>query len=793
MKALRITIGIILFIIIFTGLVGYFYLLTHTPTYSGKKKLEGLAEKVEIIYDDYGVPHIYAANEQDAYYALGYAHAQERLWQMELITRLATGTLSEMLGPDLIETDKFFRTLGMAKKAEAFAAALEKSNEPYALSAKAYFKGVNAFVKEGHNPVEFTLLGIPDREYSVKNSYYTAGVLAFGFAPGLHTDPVVAMIESKLGSEYLNDLSLFYRDGTERIPVTADIPTDQMIALNNALNKIPLPLWNGSNGWVVNGTKSASGSPLFQNDTHIGFAQPSVWFEAHLEFPGKSFYGHHAAGIPFGILGRNRFAAWGMTMFENDDVDFYRETVNPSNPNQYKNGDDWNDFVDRTETIKVKDGDDVQFTIRETVRGPIMNLVNDKLSFAFDEPVSVWWAFREVENDLLQIIYKLDHHTSIDEAKEAASKIEAPGLNVMYANTNGDIAWWAAAKLPIRADSINSKTVNDGSVGEVYEGFYPFEDNPQSVNPSSGYVYSANNQPDSIRGVFYPGYYVPEDRAKRINSLLSSKSDWSSDDFQEMTLDHVSINHPIIAKEMVKAISKGITEAHLEGLLSTLNSWDGSHLKNSIAPTIYYTWLSYVIKNTISDELGDSLYAEFGTSHLMKRTYLPLIKNDSSVWWENVNTEQVESRSDILQESLNQAYNSLSSKLGDNTEKWYWSKVHKLEHPHALGKVDLLAKIFNVGKYPVEGGMEVINNLMFKLNTDLNYNSTAGPAIRNVVDLADIEHSYAIIPTGQSGNVMSHHYKDQAKMFAEGEFRTTTMNRSEIEQFTRRLVLVPKK
>lgn len=793
MKILKISIVSVLVIVLVILIGGYVYLQTIKPTYSGTLELKGLNEKTEILFDDFGVPHIYAENEEDAYYALGFVHAQERLFQMELISRLATGRLSEIFGNKLIETDKLFRTLNLNGKAEELAINAKNSDQPYAKAAKAYFKGVNAFVETGSTPIEFTLLGIPKRKYTIKDSYLTVGVLAFGFAEGFRIDPVVAKIEAELGSDYLKDLAIHYITGNERIPTHNTTNSKTIIAsLHNAINAIPVALWNGSNGWVIGSNKTANGSAILENDTHIGFSQPSVWYEAHLEYPDHSFYGNHAAMLPFGVLGRNRFGAWGITMFENDNVDFFREQINPNNENEYQDGDEWKTFKKREEVLKVKGEDDILFEVKETEKGPIINAVNKNITSITNEPISVWWAFREVKNDLLKTIYDMDHHTSLKEMRSAVAQIEAPGLNVMYANIDNDIAWWAAAKLPIRQDSINSKTINNGFNGNPYLGSYSFEQNPQMENPEQSYLYSANNQPDTIAGILYPGYYVPEDRAKRIVNLLEAKNDWTIKEVKEMTADHTSPNHPKIAKEIARVVDSENLSDDKKELLKILMEWQGTHEKENIAPTIFYALLSQIIHDAMVDELGETIFKEFGTSHLMKRSYLNLIHNDSSIWWDNIKTEKSETRTDVFKNSFEKAISILEEEHGKNRDNWIWGNAHTLEHPHALGRVKPLDKIFNVGPFKVPGGIEVINNLMFPLSTNGNFRTTGGPAVRTVIDLGDIEHGYTILPTGQSGNIMSPHYDDQAKLFSENGFRSTTMNREEIEkEGMRKLILKP--
>ncbi|HNU41123.1 MAG TPA: penicillin acylase family protein, partial [Cyclobacteriaceae bacterium] len=349
-----------LFLLSFLIGTGVYLFLTSTkPTYSGQLQLTGLKESVEVYYDNHGIPHIYAQNEPDAYFALGYVHAQDRLFQMEMIRRAASGRLSEILGKEMLPVDKLFRALGINEFAEAHAQKfLQTDTAGFQRAALAYQKGINEFVRTGQTPLEFSIIGIPKTEFSPKDIYLAVGFMSFGFAEGLRADPVLEKIKNELGTEYLKDLAVQTPanavriqnfDGEGKVKTTDSLIT----FFDKALNKIPVPLWQGSNGWAIAGDHTASGMPILSNDTHIGFAQPAVWYEAHLEYPGYKFYGHHIAGIPFGLLGQNHFAGWGLTMFENDDTDFFYEETNDEGQVKYKG--EWVDIRFRKEIIKVKD------------------------------------------------------------------------------------------------------------------------------------------------------------------------------------------------------------------------------------------------------------------------------------------------------------------------------------------------------------------------------------------------------------------------------------------------------
>jgi penicillin amidase len=784
--------GSIALLLLIALIFGYFFINHAKPKYSGALSLAGLQAEVTVKYDEYGIPHIYAENETDAYFALGYVQAQERLFQMEMIRRVASGTLSEILGPDLLPTDKLFRTLGLSEKAKEMAENFAAANAAYKPAAEAYFDGINAFVEEGPTPIEFTIIGIPKRKFSIVDAYKASGYMSFGFAEGFKVDPIASKIAVKYGMQYLNDLGLHSINDSTYIPSYFGEDTVSLTGLAAAIDKIPVPLLIGSNSWIIDGTKTASGKPVFENDTHIGFSQPSVWFEAYLEYPGTTYYGHYLAGFPFGLLGHNQYATIGLTMFENDDVDLFVEKSNPEDSSQIWRKDHWENLSIRQESIAVKNQQDVLWTIRESDHGPIINdiLLDDGVA---EHPVAAWWAFLHTKRDLLEAVHMLNHSTSMKTSRQAASIIEAPGLNVMYADVDGNIAWWAAAKLPIRPEHVNSKLLLDGSSGkDDYLGFYTFNKNPQAENPPWGYVYSSNNQPAMVDSTLYPGYYMPMDRARAIVDKLEESDRWTAEDVKMMAGNVTSPVHPYVAKDFAKSLSSGQIDAPRE-LIDLLNNWDGNHDRQSIEPSVYYTLLSWVLYYAMADELGFKDYAVFVGSSLMKRSYFKFISNDNSVWWDNVNTEKKEGKLDILSASLYKMSSTLVKNMGsENFEDWQWGKIHTLTHNHPLGQIDALKNYFNVGPFPVSGGNEVINNLMFDLDTSGVFAVNAGPAVRTVIDLSDIYTAESINPTGQSGYFLSQHYDDQAQMFVDVKFRPQLMDKDDVEAHTQSvLTLLP--
>jgi penicillin amidase len=298
-------IGLILLgLVICIGIAGFIFVQTLKPDYVGTKTLAFIEKEVKVYYDTYGIPHIYGETEEDAFRALGYVHAQDRLWQMELLRRIGSGGLSEVFGADLIATDKFFLALGIDDASVQTVSELDSNKEAVRI-AQAYLDGVNAFILEGPTPIEFYLTGIHKTEFTLKDMYNTMGYMAFSFAMAHKTDPLLTDIQNKLGPAYLKDLGINSSPTQEWIKnysVSDSISNSVTALVSKALDKLNLPLFEGSNSWVLAPEKTKNGKVIFTNDPHIGFAQPSVWYEAHVETPLYSKYGYHIAGIPFPVL-----------------------------------------------------------------------------------------------------------------------------------------------------------------------------------------------------------------------------------------------------------------------------------------------------------------------------------------------------------------------------------------------------------------------------------------------------------------------------------------------------------
>ena len=793
MKFLKRFLRILLILVLLIVVLGWLYSKYASPKYDGEITINNLSEEVKVYFDEVGVPHINAQNQKDAYVALGYLHAQDRLWQMELMRRIASGRLSEIFGKDLVRVDQFFGGLGIEEAAKKTIKNLDTTSQAYVLS-QAYLKGVNQFLEEGKTPIEFYMVGVKKEKYTMKDIYNVFGYMSFSFAVAHKTDPLLTEIKEKLGSAHLQELMSAY---SENLTINKTHNPQKIEAtfsktVSAIMDDLPVSPFIGSNSWVIAPKKTKNGKVIFANDPHIAFAQPSVWYQNHIKTPDYEIYGYNIALMPFPLLGHNREYAYGLTMLANDDLNFYIEKENPENTLEYQTKDGFKKYEIRKKTIKIKGEADTTFQVKVSKHGPIMNGLIEHI--IDKRPIAMNWIYTQLPNEMLEVSYGISHSKSLSDFKTSVAKIHAPGLNVMYGDAKDNIGWFASAKLYQLRDSLSSKTYLDGASGndEIVE-FLPFEENPQAMNPPSNFVYSANHQPDSVRGKLYPGYYQPQDRSKRIVELLKPKNDFTKEDVMKMIYDVKSSTASKIGRDLLKSVDKSSLSVSGRKAFSILEKWNGTHLKTSVAPTIYNRFLYEFLKNTYKDELGDS-FDLFINSQLQDQVLVTQIERENSVWWDDISTkDKVETKEEIINASFKNAISFLQNQLGENIDNWTWNRVISIEYEHAIGKAGgVLRKLFNVGPFETIGGNEVINNHIFKLDSTGVYKVTAGPSTRRVIDFSDIENSVSILPTGQSGNVFSEYYKDQTQKYLNGEFVKMKLNKQEIEKSENVLILKPK-
>ena len=769
------------------------------PQRSGELQLAGLKAPVTLRYDEFGVPHIEAANEDDLYRALGYAHAQDRLFQMEMVRRLSRGELAEVLGEKLVETDSLFRTLGIRAHADAYAAReFAQIDTPAKKALLAYLDGINQYQATRPAPLEFEILGIPKRPFTPADTVSVAGYLAYSFAAAFRTEPVLTQIRDQLGADYLKIFDLGWRPEGAVRSASRLSPGDwqdltRLARLSDeALGAAALPAFEGSNAWAISGARSASGKPLLAGDPHIAFSTPAVWWEAHLKSPGFELYGHFQALNPTALLGHNGRFGWSLTMFQNDDLDLVAETVNPANADEVMVRGQWVKLQTRDETIRVKGKPDVVLKLQRSPHGPIVNRV-----FGADTvgktPIAMWWAFLETENPILEAFHELNRADTLDKARAAASKIHAPGLNVVWANAAGDIGWWAAGKLPQRPAGVNPSFILNGAKGEGEKpGFHPFSANPQEENPARGYIVSANHQPAGSEAV--PGYYNLRDRVQRLDEALRQGGKrWDTAASQALQLDVQTAYGPRLLAPLIPALRAAAgSDAEQTRLVEQLAAWRGDYPLESVAATVFSQLRYELARAAFVDELGEAQFDNLRRTRVVDEALGHLFADANSPWWDDRRTpQQRETREDIVKAAWGATLAQLRQLYGADSQGWNWGRAHTLTHEHPLGKQPPLDKIFNVGPLPVPGGHETPNFMATRLSP-APWSAPFGPSTRRVIDFADAMHALGSNPVGQSGVWGDAHYDDQAAAHAQGRYRSEYLSEADVAAHTRgTLVLKP--
>lgn len=805
------------------------YAKEYKPKLSGTVSVPHLKSEIVIRRDDNGVPHIFAQSEEDAWFALGYVMAQDRLFHMDFYRRLSQGRISELIGPLAVKYDKILRTFRLKKYAGEV---LEKYADVYAPIRKpldAFLQGINTFIEMEPLPPEFRILGYKPEPFTEVDCLTTAMIMPITFADGLRHDLMNLVLKMKYPDEDFSILSCgYHRERPVTIMETIEEAEEYLKSQGRDLSNWGLPTacltptsarqmvacledfastWQdivefmgihlGSNSWVLGGTRTQSGKPIFANDPHIGFLQPSVWYQAHLIYEDYDLYGFYFPLIPIPLLGQNSNFAWGLTMFANDDHDLYQEIFKPDDPTKVKYRGDWVPVIEEEETVHVRFRKPVTFKRRLTPHGVVITDIYRTLVNYIGPELSLYWVWQHVPYTDFMAFYKMSHAKDMNSFQEGVSLITSPGLNVSYTDKFGNFAWWVGAKIPIRPDHVNPKYVLDGASGkDEVLGFVPFELNPHLINPPCGYIVTANNL-STVKPVGdvkeLQGYWEPSDRAYRMEELLEQRSDWTIEELRMVQLDHYSVPGPEIVKTMIELLTPKKTEmSPLEqSALDRLGSWDYQFSVDSIGASIFAVSCDAIFRNLLMDELGPKMLRAYATVADRWSFLKYVIHDDVCFLWDNRSTPNVETRADIVFCAFKEAVQVLSKKVGKDIAKWNWGNLHVLEFHHPLGYIPFLRKLFNVGPFPCPGSYHVVNNMPYVAGS-YKYDVVAGPSTRRLIDFAQPNRVMEILPTGNSGIPSSKWYRDQAEKFVRGNYREARMTMEQIEKNTvEKMILKP--
>jgi penicillin amidase len=739
------------------------------PQYKGELAISGLGSDVTVYRDERGMPHIYAANEHDLYFSTGYVMAQERLWFMDLIRRVTTGRLSEVMGEKLAETDKFLRCLEMTAKSRM----LLSNEDPRVLTCmQAYADGVNAYIAAAGKklPPEFRILGYKPDPWKLEDIANIIGYMGWDLAKdNLASDIFYYRLSQKVGIEKVTQLipdwnavnSVAFPDFRLDEKLLKDARA--FISSMDTLEALGIASFSGSNNWAVSGKRTETGKPVLSNDMHLSFGSPGIWMQVHQVIPGKlNVTGVAVPGEPFIVAGHNEKIAWGETNLMVDDIDLFAEKINPQNENQYFFNGEWKNMILKKEIINIKGGKQDSVIIKYTHRGPIISGFRD----VKDASLSMRWSGYD-SSDELRSVYLLNRAAGWDEFRSAINFFKSANQNFVYADVEGNIGLNTGAGIPVRKG--DGTIIRNGETDEFdWKGYVPFEQLPFSYNPANGYVSSANNK-TVIEG--YP-YYISSDfalpyRINRIRQMLDEKETFNIEDFKRMILDQYSDYAALLTPFILKLNSKKQELTPLEAnALETLEGWDYDMNASLVAPSVFEFFRISFIYNLLADELGDLYPQLFKTT----RDYYiyRIIKNGPDVWVDNINTPQIETLDDIILKSFRDCISSLSLQYGEDQSKWEWGSIHKITIEHPLGSVKILDRIFglNSATYGIGGSDHTVSVYSYGEGFKVNH----GASERHIFNTADWDESFTITPTGASGVPASEFYLSQTKAYLEGKF-----------------------
>jgi penicillin amidase len=758
---LRLVIGLA----VVATLAGGYLFWRAMPAYSGSEKLPGLSAEARVWRDAYGVPHIFAASMDDAARALGYLHASERLFQMEAQRRGGQGRLAEILGPDRVAGDKFVRTLGFYREAESSFSALSPAAQK---RLQAYVDGVNAFIdshKDALSP-EFLLIGDQPEPWKPADSLVFGKLLALELSNNYEFEALRARLRQKLGPDQAAWMFPGVQPGA---PITTE-PTlgathasaksvkDQIGALIGVTH-------GASNEWVVAGSRTVTGKPILANDPHLGIGAPILWYLVRIVTPEGSVKGATVPGTPVVLLGQNDSIAWGFTTADSDVQDLFIETIDPTDSSKYLTPDGPRRFETRVETIHVKDGVDVNITVRASRHGPILSDASEDLGSLAEPGKAIAVAFTGLgdHDTTAEAFLRLNGARNWSEFLDAMRLYQTPTQNIVYADMTGDIGFFSPGLVPLRKSGDGLAPV-DGASGDFdWTGMVPFEQLPQLHNPEIGFAFNANNAnvPSDHQPTF--GQDWEEDfRARRIQQFMETIDKHSLDTSAAMQVDHLSLAAKAL-QPFVATIAPSDERARQAQAL--LANWDGVMDKDRVEPLIFTAFLSSLHRILIEEKTGLNMEA---MGPFAAATLISLMRDHPS-WCDAPGKADPDCRS-ALGRALDEGLALLVKREGADMSQWRWGSEHVAVLQHKVfSHVPLLDWMSDLS-LPSSGGFYTLDRGGgWEPSPGRPFARTEGGGFRGLYDLADPEKSRFIIATGESGHIFSRHYRDLVPLWIDGK------------------------
>ena len=775
------------------GSVYYWLLQRPLPQTDGILRVPGVSEQVAIYRDPWGVPHIYAQTMPDLLFAQGFVHAQDRLWQMEFWRRLVAGRLSEVVGERTVPVDRWVRTLGMRQVAEQEAAQADGALRE---QLEAYVAGINAAIAQGKLPVEFSLLRYDPEPWQLADLFAWGKMMAWHLSVNWQTEIIRAQLIDLLGPELAAELEVAY-DGPLVVPPGVDYAGIGATALSKAADAAewvgpPPEAGLGSNNWVVGGRRTTTGAPLLASDMHLSMSMPCIWYENHLVCQPEGFnvMGVSFSGIPYVMVGHNNHIAWAFTNGFPDVQDLYIERLRHEEGRVlYEYQGEWLPAEVRREVIEVKGAEPVIEEVIVTHHGPIINsLVSYPAGEPLGEaPLALRWTAHETDEQF-RAVYLMNRARNCREFHEATRDWSVPVQNMVSADRAGNIAYSFPGRLPIRAKG-DGRVPVPGWTGEYeWTGYVPFAEVPHYVNPSQGYIVTANNRVVDDAYPYPLGYdFSVKDRAERIHEMIRARERVDVAAMQEMQYDVLSLTARALRPFWAELTTD---DAELTQVIGLMRGWDGRLKADSAAAAVYQVFMRRLLRLVLAERLGELMayYAGQGPTPLLAETnqfgarswewLLRILHQPDSHWFA---PEQGRARDDLMRQALRQAVDFLTKELGADKSEWAWGRLHQLTFPHPLGNVRPLDKLFNRGPFPIGGDSTTVCATGAHFY-DLATASLIGPPYRMIADLSDWRNCVSMLAPGQSGQPGSKHYDDQVEAFFNRGYHPMLFYRQEVEE-----------
>ena len=752
------------------------------PSYDGSETVSGLDAPVEIVRDAHAIPHIYAQSPRDGAFAMGYVHAQDRLWQLEMQRRIGQARLAEVVGEPGLKTDRFLRTLGVYRVAERNVEAL--SPQVQAIYA-AYAAGVNAYLetRSGLLPPEFLLLGHEPEPWRPADSLVWLKMMAWDLGDNFSDEMLRARLAGRLDAAQLQDLWAQHPD--DPLPaLDARSPALDTVDIDFAALAAAVPAQTGSgfgsNGWALSGAHTDSGKPLLANDPHLRLEVPSVWYLAHVSTPEFEIVGATLPGLPFPLLGRTENFAWGFTNTGPDVQDLFVERIDPDDPARYLAPEGSLPFAVRTETIGVSGGEAVELTVRETRHGPVVSGVVDESGEFLEAGHVLAFAWTALDDDdrtgeaLVQAAAATDWAGFTD----ALRNLAVPQQTIVFADRDGNIGMIAPGRVPIRAAGHGHMPAPGWSGSHDWVGWVPHEALPRAYNPQSGRIVSANNR---MVPLDYPHFlsddWTPPYRAGRIEALLDATPRHDVESLAAIQQDLVSL-----AAERLLPVLLGLAEARgddARSALAMLEAWDRRMGREQAEPLIYMAWLRELMHALFADELGD-VFEDYWN---IRPEVIHRALTERTQWCDVTTTPEAESCAEVATRAFDVSLEFLAVTYGHDRAEWRWGEAHAVHmKSRILGEVPAVGSWFEIDMES-GGEKETVKAGGFDVNDpERPFAQNHGAGYRAVYDLAEPERSVFIISTGQSGNPLSSHYEDFAEPWRDGHYLPMLTERARVEE-----------